>query len=659
MMRVSLALPFLFFVAWKEGSLPKIDRRNARYMLLLGLLGVALPQTLVFEADKLAGPNAVAIMTPVVNAAIFASALKLERLTRVKVGGVSLAVAGALVILWPDKIALTNGRPDEIPAGICVIVIQTMWYAALLVALKIKLQTHPNPFGLYAYASLTGAIVIAFAGVVSGSIYFDPNIVPRSAWFAVLNCGFAISFFAHACQSWAVAHTSASFPSLFNCLSPSFTGFLAHVFLEERLGLPSDIMGLPLNVSGLFAVVFSKMRLEGPMSAIATASDKDTVNEIGMDAVLPDTVAPPAGRLSLSRMDDLTLDPAEYLATKRLGSLKWLVEPASSSVPPPKPVSLSPDLPVHRCVCCETQAGIFEQHVAQFLTSKEFATFSTVIRRPLVLSKRGEVRCLDGPLVPPFGLNICANDGPRTAKDCHHHPRVGYVQQPLRTEGDDHVLYWLDVGKPQRILEAGGARGEGAQRGDGAARRISAIKSGSECSTLASLTAPSNAQISSLNSNGRTTSSKQRPSGGKEDREEAERMRAQVRLPRLAATLLASLMGGGVMMILAVWQQRLKGDLPRNNGIILLLALYALVGLACSGVGLWIWQMYSDRQRLMVPMPTASMNRRTRGKGRDPQHVGSGHDRHAPDRPRTRNIEEAQCLIESDGNNYGSGRGAP
>jgi len=137
-----------------------------------------------------------------VNAAIFASALKLERLTRVKVGGISLAVAGALVILWPDKIALTNGRPDEIPAGICVIVIQTMCYAALLVALKIKLQTHPNPFGHY--ASLTGAIVIAFAGVVSGSIYIDPNIVPRSAWFAVLNCGFAIFFFAHACQSWYV-----------------------------------------------------------------------------------------------------------------------------------------------------------------------------------------------------------------------------------------------------------------------------------------------------------------------------------------------------------------------------------------------------------------------------------------------------------------------
>jgi len=65
MMRVSLALPFLFLIAWKEGSLSKIGRRDARYMLLLGLVGVALPQTLVFVANKLAGPNVVAIMSPV------------------------------------------------------------------------------------------------------------------------------------------------------------------------------------------------------------------------------------------------------------------------------------------------------------------------------------------------------------------------------------------------------------------------------------------------------------------------------------------------------------------------------------------------------------------------------------------------------------------
>jgi drug/metabolite transporter (DMT)-like permease len=173
MMRVSLALPFLFLIAWKEGSLQKIGRRDARYMLLLGLIGVALPQTLVFVANKLAGPNVVAIMSPVrpvssppslssyqkrfdpvplsdtytllppfspsppslqaapVYAAIFASALKLERLTRVKVGGILLAVAGALVVLRPDRMRLSNGRPDETSAGICVMVLQTMSYAGV------------------------------------------------------------------------------------------------------------------------------------------------------------------------------------------------------------------------------------------------------------------------------------------------------------------------------------------------------------------------------------------------------------------------------------------------------------------------------------------------------------------------------------------------
>lgn len=104
-----------------------------------------------------------------------------------------------------------------------------------------------------------------------------------------------------------VARTSASFPSLFECLSPFFVGFLAHVFVGERLGAASDIIGLLLNVSGLFAVIFSKMRLDGPMSAIATASDKNVVNTDGMDAVLPDIAAvtaasaPPKGRLSLCR----------------------------------------------------------------------------------------------------------------------------------------------------------------------------------------------------------------------------------------------------------------------------------------------------------------------------------------------------------------------
>ena len=128
----------------------------------------------------------------------------MERLTRVKVGGILLAVAGALVVLRPDKMDLASGKPDDTTGGILVMVLQTMCYAGFLVALKIKLHTHPYPFGLYAFASMIGVVIIAFVGVVTGTVFFDPSTVPKSAWFAVLYCGLVISFFAHACQSWYV-----------------------------------------------------------------------------------------------------------------------------------------------------------------------------------------------------------------------------------------------------------------------------------------------------------------------------------------------------------------------------------------------------------------------------------------------------------------------
>lgn len=206
MMRVSLALPFLFFLAWSEGSLGKFDRRDARSLLLLGLIGVAMPQTLVFVANKIAGPNIVAIMSPTVPvyAAVLASALKLERVTPFKIGGILLAVSGALVVLRPDKMDLTAGHPSETAHGVLVMLLQTLCYAGYLVALKIKLQTHAYPFGIYAYASLIGLSLIVVVGLSTGLVQFDFTRVPRNAWCAVLYCGLVISFWAHACQTWYV-----------------------------------------------------------------------------------------------------------------------------------------------------------------------------------------------------------------------------------------------------------------------------------------------------------------------------------------------------------------------------------------------------------------------------------------------------------------------
>jgi len=326
-------------------------------------------------------------------------------------------------------------------------------------------------------------------------------------------------------------------------------------------------------------------------------------------------------------MDGLNLDPAEYLATKRLGSLKWLVEPASSAPSP------SHALPVHQCVCCEAQADIL-QHVAHFLTAEELSSLASASRR----------------LADLQGLST--RRGP-------------FPQQPLRTESNGHALYRLDMEKPQRVLAAGGARKENTQGGNGgAARSALATESGKGHSSASSPMTGSNAQISGIGRNGRPlSSSKQRPSGGKEDqkvREQGDDQQAQAhaRLKRRAATLVASLAGGGVMVVFVVWQKSVTSNPPNNNGTILL-AVYALLGLVCLGVGLWMWQMYSDRQRQSAMMLTASMPRGTRGKRRDQQQVGNGEGGHAPDRPTTCDDEEALILLETGGADYGSGRDGP
>jgi hypothetical protein len=65
----------------------------------------------------------------------------------------------------------------------------------------------------------------------------------------------------------AVKHTSASFPALFSCLAPFFTGFLAFLVLGETLGRPTDIVGLVLNIVGERSVPQSRRprwRYQGP-----------------------------------------------------------------------------------------------------------------------------------------------------------------------------------------------------------------------------------------------------------------------------------------------------------------------------------------------------------------------------------------------------------
>jgi len=74
--------------------------------MLLGLIGVAIPQSFIFLANELSGPDIVAMMNPSgpVYAALLACAMKLEIMTWCKAFGVLLSVGGALGGWYKDTV---------------------------------------------------------------------------------------------------------------------------------------------------------------------------------------------------------------------------------------------------------------------------------------------------------------------------------------------------------------------------------------------------------------------------------------------------------------------------------------------------------------------------------------------------------------------------
>ena len=89
----------------------KFKRKDVAYLMMLGLIGVAIPQSLIFIANELSGPDIVAMMNPSgpVYAALLACALKLEIMTWCKAIGIIMSVGGALGRdIYPFNNALTT-----------------------------------------------------------------------------------------------------------------------------------------------------------------------------------------------------------------------------------------------------------------------------------------------------------------------------------------------------------------------------------------------------------------------------------------------------------------------------------------------------------------------------------------------------------------------
>jgi len=249
-LRVLCATPLLLATAWVlEGNPFRLKVRELPTLALLGLLGVFANQVLFIMGLKFTtATNAGIIMPsiPVFTVAI-AAIFGIERLRMGQVGGIALAVAGALIMLNPLNFSLGQ---DKVLGNI-LLLINSVCYAGFLVLQRPVLKRVP-PLTLTAWAFFFGGLGVTIISWPQVS-ELSWSAVPGSVWWGMAFIILVPTTINYALNTWAVRQSSPSLVAGYTTLQPLSAATLAALFLGEAVGW-REAAGLLLIVAGLLLV---------------------------------------------------------------------------------------------------------------------------------------------------------------------------------------------------------------------------------------------------------------------------------------------------------------------------------------------------------------------------------------------------------------------
>ncbi|HVR99310.1 MAG TPA: DMT family transporter [Thermoanaerobaculia bacterium] len=247
-LRVAFAAPLLACIAWRHDHV-RPRGRDLSWLALLGLLGVTANQGLFITGLKYTTATNAAILMPsipVFTAAV-AALLRIEPLTRQRLLGVALSVAGALVLINPLRFA-TGGQTAR---GNLLILVNCFCFALFLVLQRPLFQRVPWR------TVIAGSFVFGALGVLplSGPALaaLDPGKISAGAWLGVAYIVLFSTTIAYAVNTWAVRRSSPALVAAYTTLQPLATALLAAAFLGETFGW-AEGLGLGLIVAGLWQV---------------------------------------------------------------------------------------------------------------------------------------------------------------------------------------------------------------------------------------------------------------------------------------------------------------------------------------------------------------------------------------------------------------------
>lgn len=230
----------------------KIDKKDWGRIVLGGLFGVALNQTLFFNGLVLTTPvNAALIMTSnPIFVLIVATFMLREKLSTRKIIGIVLGLVGAVFLIKLQEVKKDATNPT---LGNLLVLINALSYGMYLIVIK-PIMAKYNPITVIKWVFTIGAVMVLPFGLTQ---FMETNTaMPFDAWMRIGYVVIFTTFLAYLFNIFALKNVNASVVSSFIYLQPITTAILSFFFIGETLNLIQVFCGLTIFV-GVYLVSFS------------------------------------------------------------------------------------------------------------------------------------------------------------------------------------------------------------------------------------------------------------------------------------------------------------------------------------------------------------------------------------------------------------------
>ncbi len=236
----------------------KVEKADLKKMMWLAVFGVVVNQVFFIYGLSLTHPinSAIIMISNPIVVFVFTLIILKERITFLKVSGLSIAVGGALMLL------LFKGNFEtgsETIAGDLMTLVNSVSWAIFVVMVKpimMKYETVTVMRWLFLFGSIYMLPIGLYDTIGTHWINFTPHAV-----FATLFVIIATTFFAYLLNIYGLRSLSPSVVSAYIYLQPFLASIFAIMMGEDKL-TPIKIVSGILIILGLYLVSFKPKKIQ-------------------------------------------------------------------------------------------------------------------------------------------------------------------------------------------------------------------------------------------------------------------------------------------------------------------------------------------------------------------------------------------------------------